>query len=115
MSVRLVRRAAGAPLMRWFRRLVFVIVVTAIAWDLTRPPSRQWSTHAALAAIHTYQTSISPHVAGAGVRCRFTPSCSRYAETVIRRDGLVKGGWLALRRVTRCGPWTPLGTPDPPA
>ena len=46
--------------------------------------------------------------------CRFTPSCSRYAEVVIARDGVVHGGWLALKRLARCGPWTPAGAVDEP-
>jgi len=68
----------------------------------------------ALAAIHTYQRTLSPLAAQAGLRCRFTPTCSRYAERVIVRDGLVRGGWRAIRRVARCGPWTPMGTSDAP-
>jgi len=68
----------------------------------------------ALAGIHGYQHAIAPLVVRAGVACRFTPSCSRYAERVIARDGLVKGGWEAARRIVRCGPWTPQGTIDQP-
>jgi putative membrane protein insertion efficiency factor len=68
----------------------------------------------ALAAIHGYQLTLSPAAARIGLRCRFTPTCSRYAETVIARDGVVRGGWKAVRRVARCGPWTAPGTIDPP-
>jgi len=68
----------------------------------------------ALAGIRAYQHVLSPVMAGVGVRCRFVPSCSRYAETVIRRDGVVRGGWASLRRVARCGPWTKMGTRDDP-
>ncbi len=50
----------------------------------------------------------------AGIHCRFTPSCSRYAETVIARDGIVRGGWKALNRIARCNPLTPAGTRDEP-
>ncbi len=49
-----------------------------------------------------------------GVRCRFTPSCSHYGETVVRQFGALRGGWMAMKRVLRCGPWTPMGTYDPP-
>jgi putative membrane protein insertion efficiency factor len=100
--------------MRWVRPLVSLGIVAAVAWDLSRPPSAQWSTSVALTGIRVYQASLSPLVSGAGVRCRFTVSCSRYAETVIRRDGIVRGGWLAIRRILRCGPWTPTGTVDDP-
>ncbi|MFN3946200.1 MAG: membrane protein insertion efficiency factor YidD [Allosphingosinicella sp.] len=37
--------------------------------------------------------------------CRFTPSCSAYAITALRRYGALRGGWLALRRLLRCHPW----------
>jgi len=68
----------------------------------------------ALAGVHGYQRAIAPLAARAGIRCRFTPSCSQYAERVIARDGVVRGGWLALKRVARCGPWTKAGTVDVP-
>jgi len=68
----------------------------------------------AIAAIHGYQRTLSPVASRAGLRCRFTPTCSRYAEAVITRDGVVRGGWRALKRVARCGPWTPIGTHDSP-
>ena len=64
--------------------------------------------------IHLYQRDLSPIVAALGGRCRFTPTCSRYAEVVIQRDGVARGGWKALKRIARCGPWTPRGTMDPP-
>jgi uncharacterized protein len=68
----------------------------------------------AIAGIHTYQRTLAPVLNRAGFRCRFTPTCSRYAEAVIARDGLLSGGWKAARRLARCGPWTPLGTTDEP-
>jgi uncharacterized protein len=48
------------------------------------------------------------------VRCRFEPSCSRYAEGAIRKDGALVGAARATWRVLRCGPWTEAGTYDPP-
>ena len=74
-----------------------------------------WNAQAiALGGIHGYQRVLSPLAVRMGVRCRFTPTCSRYAETVITRDGIARGGWLALKRIARCGPWTPMGTRDDP-
>jgi putative membrane protein insertion efficiency factor len=49
-----------------------------------------------------------------GARCRFEPSCSHYADAVIARHGALEGSWLTIRRIARCGPWTPAGTIDPP-
>ena len=37
--------------------------------------------------------------------CRFSPSCSAYAITALRRYGAAKGGWLAVRRLARCRPF----------
>jgi putative membrane protein insertion efficiency factor len=96
------------------RRLIAgcALLVLALAFDLRRPPDRQLSTHAAVVAIHAYQATLSPLYTRMGVQCRFTPTCSHYGEACIQRFGLLRGGWLAARRVVRCGPWTPLGTAD---
>ena len=68
----------------------------------------------ALAGVHGYQRAIAPLAARAGIRCRFTPSCSHYADVVIARDGALRGGWKSLKRVARCNPLTPFGTRDEP-
>jgi len=41
--------------------------------------------------------------------CRFHPSCSQYADEAFSRHGALHGGWLAARRMCRCGPWHPGG------
>lgn len=47
--------------------------------------------------------------------CRYHPSCSRYATQALADWGLVRGGWLAARRVARCQPFFPGGfDPVPP-
>jgi len=68
----------------------------------------------AIATIHGYQRALAPAAARIGLRCRFTPTCSRYAEAVIARDGFMRGGLRAARRIARCGPWTAPGTTDAP-
>jgi len=55
-----------------------------------------------LDVVRAYRWLISPLLAPA---CRFHPSCSSYAEEALARHGALKGGWLAARRVCRCGPW----------
>lgn len=82
--------------------------------DLTRPPERQVSAAILLRLIDLYQSRLRRSAATLGARCRFVPSCSRYAEAVIRRDGALVGGARAAWRVLRCGPWTAKGTHDPP-
>ena len=52
--------------------------------------------------IRFYQQSISPMCPG---KCRFLPSCSRYAYEAINKYGALKGGWLALKRLLRCHPF----------
>jgi putative membrane protein insertion efficiency factor len=41
--------------------------------------------------------------------CRFTPSCSHYGYEAINKYGLLRGGWMALKRIARCHPWNPGG------
>ncbi len=93
---------------------VLVVMAAAVAADLARAPEHQIGAHVAVAGIHAYQATASRLFAAGGVTCRFSPTCSHYGEAVIRRYGLVRGGWMAGKRVLRCGPWTPLGTLDPP-
>jgi putative membrane protein insertion efficiency factor len=59
-----------------------------------------------LLLLRGYQYAISPLL---GANCRFYPSCSDYALDAIERHGVVKGTWLALRRVARCHPYHPGG------
>jgi len=89
------------------------IIVVAIALDLRRPPAAQWSTAAAVGSIHLYQATLSPIYAKLGVQCRFTQTCSHYGEEAVKKYGLAKGGYLATKRILRCGPWTARGTVDP--
>jgi putative membrane protein insertion efficiency factor len=64
----------------------------------------------AIRMIRRYQTEIS---AERGPVCRFTPSCSHYGVGALERFGLLRGGWLILRRLARCRASVPWGTPDP--
>ncbi|HEY5724341.1 MAG TPA: membrane protein insertion efficiency factor YidD [Methylomirabilota bacterium] len=100
----------------WARRLLALLLVLAalLAWDLSRPPASQRSARFLLAAIAAYQARVSPWLPVLGVRCRFEPTCSRYAQGAIARHGALGGLPRAMWRLARCGPWTPLGTQDPP-
>ena len=62
--------------------------------------------------IKSYQRFVSPLL---GSNCRFTPSCSTYAIDAINRFGIIKGGWLASKRILRCHPLNEGGEdPVPP-
>jgi putative membrane protein insertion efficiency factor len=52
--------------------------------------------------IKAYSYLISPLL---GPNCRFYPTCSHYAADAVERHGVMKGGWLATRRIARCHPW----------
>lgn len=70
----------------------------------TRLPER-----AALGGIALYRRYISPLFPR---HCRYEPTCSAYAAGAIGAHGLLRGGWLALRRIARCHPWAAGGV-DP--
>ncbi|MGW8264746.1 MAG: membrane protein insertion efficiency factor YidD [Longimicrobiales bacterium] len=55
-----------------------------------------------LAVIRLYRLGISPYTPPS---CRFTPTCSAYAQEAIEKHGAGKGAWIALRRLLRCHPF----------
>ena len=65
-------------------------------------------------AIRAYQVTLCPLLSLFGPVCRFEPTCSYYGRESIRKHGLIVGGAKTAWRIARCGPWTPLHTPDPP-
>ncbi len=102
------------PIARRRALLGAMLFFLLLALDQLQRPERQVSANLLLAAIHGYQATLSKAMPALGVRCRFTPSCSRYGEGAIRKYGAVVGTIKAVARIGRCGPWTPLGTYDPP-
>jgi hypothetical protein len=65
-----------------------------------------------LGLVWLYQKGISPML---GANCRFEPSCSAYAREALDEYGGFKGGWLAIRRISRCHPWGGSGYDPVPA
>lgn len=62
--------------------------------------------------IRLYQWFISPLMPCA---CRFTPTCSHYAEEALITHGVAKGSWLTFRRLLRCHPWGKSGADPVPS
>lgn len=60
----------------------------------------------ALGTIRVYQKTLSRVLPPT---CRFYPSCSQYAYDAIARYGVIRGGWMALGRLSRCHPFNPGG------
>ncbi len=58
--------------------------------------------HIVILPVAFYQYAISPLLPAS---CRFTPTCSEYTRQAILKHGLLKGGKLALKRISRCHPW----------
>jgi putative membrane protein insertion efficiency factor len=59
-----------------------------------------------LGIIRLYQTTLSQAFPPT---CRFTPSCSQYSFEAIERYGALRGGWMAIKRISRCHPFNPGG------
>ena len=57
----------------------------------------------AVGALRGYKRWLSPLLPPA---CRFHPSCSEYASEAIEIYGVWRGSWLALRRLSRCHPFS---------
>lgn len=57
----------------------------------------------AIAPIVAYQRVISPAIPQ---RCRYYPSCSRYAVEAVREYGILRGLVLGGWRLLRCNPWS---------
>ena len=55
-----------------------------------------------LGMIRFYRRYISPVTPAS---CRFTPTCSAYALEAINKYGVIKGGWLSIKRFLRCHPF----------
>lgn len=64
------------------------------------------AARAGLSLIRFYQRKISPMTPAA---CRYRPTCSQYTLEAIQKYGIVRGGWMGTRRISRCHPFHPGG------
>lgn len=72
----------------------------------------RWPRLPVVWALRLYRLMISPMY---GQTCRYYPSCSGYALEAVSVHGVVRGGWLAVRRLGRCHPWAAGGVDLVPA
>ncbi|MBL0333379.1 MAG: membrane protein insertion efficiency factor YidD [Chlorobiota bacterium] len=61
--------------------------------------------------IKFYQNFISPLTPSS---CRFVPSCSEYTKQAIIKFGILKGGWLGIKRISKCHPFHEGGIDEVP-
>jgi uncharacterized protein len=66
----------------------------------------------AAGAVAAYQRLLSPVLPNA---CRFAPTCSEYARQALLEHGVLRGSWLAVKRLACCHPFHPGGYDPPPA
>lgn len=52
--------------------------------------------------IRFYQLFISPLFPPT---CRFYPTCSQYAIEAIQKKGVLRGGWMSIKRIAKCHPF----------
>lgn len=55
-----------------------------------------------IALVRVYQAMISPYLPAT---CRYAPTCSHYTIEAIEKHGVIRGGKLALKRISSCHPW----------
>ncbi len=95
------------PPRNWKRIALRSIAALAIylALESLLPPAWQPSARACSAALHVYHKLGSPAVGALGIRCRYQPTCSHYAEDAIAHYGTLTGTARTLGRLWRCSPW----------
>ena len=89
---------------RWFLLVLFGLSIY-LTVEAFQPPDRQPSARLCLALIDAYQAVGSPVMNATGVRCRYVPSCSHYAEDAIGHYGALGGIVRTCGRLLRCAPW----------
>ncbi len=67
-------------------------------WTITRVLALPF-----IGLIRLYQLAISSWT---GPSCRYLPTCSAYGVEALKKYGPLRGGWLAVRRILRCHPWS---------
>ncbi len=56
----------------------------------------------AIFIVKLYKWFLSPLLPPA---CRYVPTCSEYSMEALKKYGVLKGGWLSIKRIVSCNPW----------
>ena len=59
-------------------------------------------TYPFILLVRFYQVAISPYMPSS---CRYSPTCSHYTIEALKKHGLLKGSWFAIKRISSCHPW----------
>ncbi|MFP5229347.1 MAG: membrane protein insertion efficiency factor YidD [Acidobacteriota bacterium] len=107
------RPSGNNPLRNPATWLALLVLLAALAVaDSFRPPSHQVTVRLFTAAVAGYHHGLHP-LTGRFIRCRYRPTCSRYAVEAVQKYGIAKGLALACRRILSCRGSVPMGTRDP--
>lgn len=63
---------------------------------------KKWLAYPFILLVKFYQKAISPLTPAA---CRYSPTCSQYTLTALEKHGFFKGGWMGIKRISKCHPW----------
>jgi putative membrane protein insertion efficiency factor len=98
---------------RWILIAAAVALAAAAVFDWQRPPAQQVSVLMfERGVIAPYRAFARPTLRRVIV-CRFSPTCSGYAQIAMHYHGFPRGLWLTVKRLVRCNPWAKPGTHDP--
>ena len=56
--------------------------------------------------IDLYKKNVSPIIHSMGFDCKYYPTCSTYTRQAIEKYGVIKGGFLGLKRILKCNPFS---------
>ena len=56
--------------------------------------------------IKLYKKILSPLISACGIHCKFYPSCSEYTMQAVEKYGVLKGGFMGIKRILRCNPFS---------
>lgn len=56
--------------------------------------------------IEFYQKHISKFLETKNIRCKYYPTCSEYTKQAIEKYGVIKGGFLGIKRILKCNPFS---------